>query len=277
MVRRPFLAAAIFLAGAWGTAGLAGPAVVVGRDAPPAERVDVERIDHAPWEKLLKKYVDDRGRVAYGAWKASGEDRKALEEYLASLSAARASQGGPREAVLAYWINAYNALTIHGILREYPTTSIRNHTARFFGYNIWKDLQLLVEGRPRSLEQIEHAVLRKMNEPRIHFAIVCASVGCPRLRNEAYTANRLESQLSENAREFFADPANFAFDAEAGVFSASPILSWFAADFGATERDRLRTIAPWLPAEAREAALSGRVRLRYLPYDWSLNDQQPPD
>jgi hypothetical protein len=247
--------------------------VRVGRDAAPGERVDVERIDHGAWNELLRKYVDDRGRVAYGAWKASAEDRRALEAYLSSLSGASASRAGSREARLAFWINAYNALTIHGILREYPTTSIRNHTARFLGYNIWKDLQLPVEDRAYSLHQIEHDVLRKMGEPRIHFAIVCASVGCPRLLNEAYTAEEVEDQLTRNAREFFADPAKFSFDAEGRVFSVSPILSWFAADFGATERDRLRTIAPWLPPDARAAAESGDVRFRYLPYDWSLNDR----
>jgi len=152
----------------------------------------MDQIDHRSWDALLKRYVNQRGNVDYQAWKQSAADQRALDAYLAHLSSANPNAQALGAAKLAFWINAYNAVTIKGILREYPTSSIRNHTAKLFGYNIWDDLLLTVGGKPYSLNHMEHEVLRKMGEPRIHFAIVCASISCPRLLNEAYTASRLE-------------------------------------------------------------------------------------
>ena len=253
---------------------LAGPVVTVGAQVPAHRRVAMDAIDHSAWDALLRRYVDAKGMVNYGEWKASGADQQALDRYLAHLSEANVSRKSSREAQFAYWINAYNAVTVKGILREYPTTSIRNHTAKLFGYNIWKNLQLLVEGKVYSLEQIEHEILRKMDEPRIHFAIVCASVGCPRLLNEAYVAERLEEQLSANAKAFFADPAKFQYDAGRRSMAVSPILKWFAEDFGANQAEQLRQIAPYLPdAASRQVAETGSARISYLNYDWGLNDR----
>lgn len=249
----------------------AGPTVAVGKKVPAAQRASADQVDYSAWDQLLVKYVDEQGRVDYGGWKGAMDDRQALEAFLSRLSATSISQADSREVRLAFWINAYNALTVYGILREYPTTSIRNHTARLYGYNIWKDLQLVVGDNQYSLEQIEHEILRKMQEPRIHFAIVCASVGCPRLLNEAYTADRLDEQLTRNARAFFADETKLTVDRAGSALSVSPILKWFSEDFGANDAARLRTIAPWLPAGARELAESGRARISYLDYDWSLN------
>lgn len=253
----------------------AGSPVTVGAVVPAAQRVSVERIDHSAWDALLQKYVDGRGFVDYSAWKASASDQQALDGYLRHLSSASLSGSSSRETRLAFWINAYNAVTVRGILREYPTTSIRNHTAKLFGYNIWKDLVLPVEGKNYSLEQIEHEVLRKMSEPRIHFAIVCASIGCPRLLNRAYSASELDEQLSANAKAFFADKSKFTFDARRRTIQVSPILEWFATDFGATSAEQLRTIAPYLPDEAaRKLALSESASVSYLDYDWNLNDRK---
>jgi len=256
------------------TACFAGPTVTLGRNVPSGERIPAERIDHSMWDKLLQKYVDAAGLVDYAAWKASAADMQALENYLDHLSTASFSQQTGRNARLAFWINAYNAVTIKGILREYPTTSIRKHTAKVVGYNIWKDLKLLVGGRPYSLDQMEHEILRKMNEPRIHFAIVCAALGCPRLLNEAYTPEKLDEQLDANARAFFADPKKFRYDAEQRTIDVSAILDWFGEDFGSNQAERLERIAPHLPdAAARHLAKRGNVRVRFLEYDWGLNDQ----
>lgn len=252
----------------------AGSAATVGVRVPPAQRIPVGQIEHDTWDRLLKEYVDSDGMVDYSAWKASAADRRALLDYLRHLSAASFPSGADRDAKLAFWINAYNALTIEGILREYPTTSIRNHTAKLFGYNIWEDFKLLVGGEPYSLEQIEHEILREMGEPRIHFAIVCASIGCPPLRQEAYTADKLDQQLADNARAFFADRGKFRFDASRNAIAVSPILDWFAEDFGDSQAERLRTIAPYLPGEqSRRLAKSGQARVNYLDYDWGINDQ----
>lgn len=259
---------------AWAIPSLAGPTVTVGQNVSPAERIPVERIDHSAWDSLLKKYVDSSGMVNYATWKASARDVAALDAYLDHLSSASFTPRSDVKAKLAFWINAYNAVTIKGILREYPTTSIRNHTAKLVGYNIWKDLQLLVEGRPNSLDQMEHEILRKMGEPRIHFAIVCASVGCPRLLSEAYAPNRLEEQLTANSRAFFADSGKFRYDAQRRTISVSPILDWFGEDFGRTKAEQLRRIAPYLPdPAARALAESGDVAIQFPDYDWSLNDQ----
>jgi len=252
----------------------AGSEATVGLDVPREKRVPVDQIDHSGWDRLLKKFVDVGGMVEYTGWKASRADRQALNRYLNRLSHASFPRSSSRQAALAFWINAYNALTVEGILREYPTSSIRNHTAKLFGYNLWEDFRLLVGGRPYSLEEIEHEILRKMGEPRIHFAIVCASIGCPRLLNEAYTAVKLDQQLTANTRAFFADPDKFRHDAARRTITVSPILDWFAEDFGADQAKQLRTIAPYLPDDdARQLATSGTVQVRHLDYDWGLNDQ----
>ena len=191
----------------------AGQKVTVGRAVPANQQVSMDRIDHSTWNQLLQKYVNEQGEVNYKAWHASAADRQALDSYLNTLSTASTTTPAARESQFAFWINAYNAVTIKGILREYPTTSIRNHTAKLLGYNIWKDLLLTVGDTQISLNDMEHEVLRKMGDPRIHFAIVCASHSCPRLLNQAYTAQDLENQLlMQTHKQFFANPENFQYD-----------------------------------------------------------------
>ncbi len=253
---------------------IAAQPVVLGSAVAASRRVGMEMIDHGGWTRLLQKHVDVTGMVDYGGWKSSPEDQRGLDEYLSHLSAAKLDGSASRASQLAFWINAYNSMTIKGILREYPTTSIRKHTSSFGGYNVWKHLLLPVGDRTYSLEQIEHEVLRKMDEPRIHFAIVCASVGCPKLRSEAYVPAKLDEQLNENAGQFFADRSKFSYDPARGSIQVSPILKWFGDDFGENPAAQMRTIAPFLPdPAARKLAASGTARVSFLDYDWSLNDQ----
>lgn len=249
------------------------PPILVGREWPAAERVAIGDVSHQSWNELLRRYVDADGLVDYAGWRQSTDDVRRLDEYLAALSRADERHEATTPQRLTFWINAYNAVTVRGILREYPTTSIQNHVARVWGYNIWRDLKLIVGDQRHSLGEIEHSMLRTMHEPRIHFAIVCASRGCPRLLNEAYSANRLEEQLQANTLAFFADPSKCSFDIERRTLRLSPILDWYAADFGSTQSDRLRRIAPWLPSEACELAKSEGAHVEFLDYDWSLNDQ----
>ena len=268
MIRRFAVTIALALGGE--TPVLAGPPVYVGKNVPANQQISIQRVNHSGWDQLLKKYVDTQGNVAYGPWQQNTGDVQALDRYLALLSSASTKQPASREAKLAFWINAYNAVTVKGILREFPTTSIRNHTAKLAGYNIWKDLQLIVGGRPISLDSMEHQILRKMREPKIHFAIVCASRSCPKLRNEAYDPSRLEAQLAANTREFFAVPGNFQFDGRR--FQVSSIIDWFGADFGRTQSDQLRYLAAYFPTTAsQQAAASGQASVSYLNYDWGLN------
>ncbi len=260
---------------------LAGVAMCVMRsdtlpEAVSAERlVPLDQIDHGPWGRLLKKYVDAQGMVDYTAWKRSSDDRAALDRYLAELGRGDPGVKTPKAAVLAFWINAYNALTIQGILQHYPTSSIRNHTARVFGYNIWDDLLLPVGTAKYSLNDIEHKILRKQGEPRMHFTIVCASIGCPPLSNEAYLPETLEAQLSENTRVFFSRSKHFQADHASRTVRVSPILKWFSEDFGPTAQQGLIGLVDYLPGEAtRRMITDGKFKVRYLDYDWGLNDQR---
>ncbi len=255
-------------------AAAAASTAYVGQNVSSSSQVSMDQIDHSSWDALLRKYVDDNGFVNYRAWHASSRDRQVLTAYLNALSRANPNRSSSRDAKLVFWINAYNAVTVHGILREYPTSSIRNHTAKVFGYNIWQDLQILVGGKANSLEHIEHQILRKMNEPRIHFAIVCASIGCPRLLNRAYTVNQVQGQLELNAKDFFSRSQNFRYDQRNRRFYLSSILSWFGKDFGNSQSAQLRTIAQWLPTQAaRNAAQRNAVSVSFLDYNWNLNDQ----
>ncbi len=263
-------AAAVFVCSSTVTAG---PKVYVGKEIQPAQRVSINEIDHSIWSELLAKYVDEHGRVNYRGWRASLADVQRLEEYLNELSRASLAARSTRGAQLAFFINAYNAVTVRGILQQYPTSSIRNHTAKLVGYNIWHDLLLHLDGQTMSLDTMEHKMLRKMNEPRIHFAIVCASISCPRLLNEAYMADRLDKQLSTNTKDFFANPVNFQYDPQRGQFRLSAILDWFGSDFGPNTPDVLKAIAAYLPdEESTNVAAVGKGRVSYLDYDWGLNE-----
>jgi len=235
--------------------------------------IALHQVDHSAWDQLLKKYVNRDGLVNYAAWKRSVEDRAKLRRYLETLGRADPRLPTTRAGRITFWINAYNALTIHGILKFYPTKSIREHTARFFGFNIWDDLPINVGGRDYSLNDIEHKILRKQGEPRIHFAIVCASIGCPTLRNEAYVPERLEEQLADNTRDFFSRSKNLQVDWQRREVRVSSILKWFGEDFGPTPQKALARLAQYMPDErTRQLIASGRFSVSYLKYDWSLND-----
>ena len=245
----------------------------IGKTWPADQRVAISQIKHDDFDTLLKKYVDKDGMVKYKDWHASTEDRTKLQTYINSLSRANLKQPSENKDKLAYWINAYNAVTIEGILQVYPTSSIKNHTSNGFGYNIWKKLFLTVDDTRINLDSIEHKVLRKMNEPRIHFAIVCASISCPRLLNEAYVGDKLEKQLVTNTKDFFSRSRNFQANSS-GQIQMSKIIEWFGKDFGQSQNDQLRVLYPYFPESARQALAGKSVSVQYLNYDWNLNEQR---
>ncbi|GIW82721.1 MAG: DUF547 domain-containing protein [Gemmatales bacterium] len=253
----------------------AGVKVQVGRPCPENARTTISAVDHSSYDALLQRYVDDQGMVAYAQWKQNAADLKQLDDYLARLGCVDLQSSASKNDRLAFWINAYNALTLKGILKEYPTSSIRNHTAKIAGYNIWKDLLLWVDGQYYSLDDIEHSILRRMGEPRIHFAIVCASKGCPQLWNHAYSGKNLDAELTANARRFFAKPANFRADAQNRTVYLSQLLQWYGRDFASTSAGQLQRLRPYFPHPEQLGWLNGKVTVRYLPYDWSLNDRAP--
>ena len=247
-----------------------------GRSWPSTELVSIDAIDHRPWDTLLLRFVDGAGNVDYAGWKDSRADVRSLDDYLSALSRAQPEREARREARLAFWINAYNALTIRGILDEYPA-AIPDHEAWLGRFSFWTDLLLHVGDSDYSLTQIEQELLRPMREPRIHFALVCGARGCPRLLNRAYESGKLERQLRENSRDFFADPQKLKYDPSTGQLRLSPILKWYAKDFGESEQEVWETIAPYLPDEVtRQRPGAIGLSASYLDYDQSLNEQTPP-
>lgn len=254
--------------------GLLAADVLVGIEVAAGSRISLNAIDHTPWNSLLQQHVNDQGWVDYQTWKDSPASKQQLKGYLAHLSSADLDAEATREARLAYWINAYNAVTIQGILDKYPTTSIRDHTPKLWGFHIWKNLKLQVDDQQVNLDSMEHQILRKMSEPRIHFAIVCASISCPRLLNEAYTAEQIDTQLNLNAKDFFAQTRNFKVNRNNNSVALSSILKWFQEDFGNNQQERLALFSKWVTNPEDQAMLKqSNIKVSYSTYDWRLNKQ----
>jgi hypothetical protein len=188
---------------------------------------------------------------------------------VAALGACRPDTLRSRAERLAFWINAYNLLAIDLVVRAGPLESIRDLGSLL--RPVWKREAGRIGGRGYSLDEIEHAILRPLGEPRIHAAIVCASLSCPPLRREPYAAERLDAQLDDSLRRFLADPRKGArWDAATGTLWLSRVFEWFEADFAAAG-GVVAFVRPHLPEPVR-AGLPAFPRVRHLDYDWSLND-----
>jgi hypothetical protein len=235
----------------------------------PAGPVEVRAgIDHADWSRLLRRYVDEQGRVDYASWKAAPEGRAALRTCLERLAAPSEppAAGEDRAATL---INAYNALTIAWILDHYPTRSIRSRPDSFTA------ARHTVGGRKVSLDQIEHVTLRPLVGYRVHAALVCAARSCPPLGREAYTAPLLEAQLDAAMARWLAREDLNHFDPPAHRAQLSSIFNWFAEDF-AKAGGVAEILKRHGPPAAREMASRPDLKVEHLEYDWSLNDQHTP-
>ena len=223
--------------------------------------------DHGQWDALLKKNVVllEGGKASQFRYREV--DRKALQSYLKTLSGVSEKEfkGWSQEEQKAFLINAYNAFTVEKILTRYPDIGSIWDFGKIFG-NPFKDEFFTLLGRKMSLDAIEHGILRKSyREPRVHYALNCASVSCPMLREEAYVAARLERQLEEQAVRFLSDRSRNRF--HDGRLEVSKIFDWFKEDF-----------EPRQAYFARYAKLlgtpGGEVPLTFLDYDWSLNDSR---
>lgn len=167
---------------------------------------------------------------------------------------------------LAYYINAYNALAIQGILDGYSPAT------RFGRYRYFKWREFRLAGKDVTLDQLEHKLIRPMGEARIHFAIVCASLSCPRLSNRAFLPQTLDEQLDRAARGFINDVTRNRFDVAQRTAFVSRIFDWFGADFAAASGSLTAYLARYVADPAvRAALLEGRLEVQYLPYDWELN------
>ena len=219
-------------------------------------------MNHHPWTALLKQYVDEGGLVDYEGFQ---KDEEALDHYLDSLSYHPPGSNWSEEEQLAYWINAYNAFTVKLILDHYPLKSIKDiGGGGITMINSPWDIKFFTIGEvSMDLNTIEHEILRKQfDEPRIHFAINCASISCPKLRNEAFTAEKLEEQLEDQAMDFINDPSKNLFTDT--YIHLSSIFNWFESDF-TKQTDLLSFIA------AYKIDLNRSAKLSFLEYDWGLN------
>ena len=197
---------------------------------------------HAQWNALLVKHVrliagGNASQLDYAGIKA---ERATLDAYLAHLSAVPAAEYGrwSREQKLAFLINAYNAFTVALILGAYPGLKSIKDLGGFL-QSPWKKKFFRLLGAERSLDDIEHEVIRApgmFDEPRIHAAVVCASIGCPMLRNEAFLAERLENQLEDGMRRFMSDRSRNRFAPARGRLEVSKIFDWYGEDFGKSHR-----------------------------------------
>lgn len=210
-----------------------------------------------------------RANVANGSVRYAGfAGNPAFRQYVEGLG--RPAPPGNRAETLAYHINAYNALAIAGILDGLSPSTLLGR-ARYFKFKDWP-----LNGTTTNLYDLEHKVIRPLNEPRIHFAIVCASKSCPVLRPEAYTAARLDAQLDEQARAFVNDPLRNRFDKATRTAQLSEIFKWFAEDFegpaGSVQKYLSRYVAD--PEVARALANDG-YKVEWIDYDWTLNGTPP--
>src|SRR5712692_8131828 len=220
-------------------------------------------VDHSPWNALLARYVGDNGRVAYRDLQT--HDRAVFEGYLAILAQAQVA-GMSETEEKAFWINAYNAAIVNGVLQGYTAENILARKRLFSWYT------LPVAGEERSPDEIEHQILRKkFHDPRMHFAIVCASTSCPKLRREAYVPDRLDQQLDEAARAFINDPARNRIDAQ--QVALSQIFQWFAEDFVRDAGSVPGFVQRFVDDDKRAILSAKSGDLRYLEYNWTLNAQ----
>lgn len=213
---------------------------------------------HQLWNELLKTYVSNNGNVNYSSFKT---DHKKLLDYIYVLNLAKSNeafQSFSKEEKLAYWINAYNAMTIDLILRHYPIESIKEIK------DPWEQRLWKLGEKWYNLNDIEHQILRKMDEPRIHFAIVCASYSCPKLQNEAFTSSNLDAQLTKVTK-------NFLHDYEKNNISEnnlelSKIFQWFAKDF-----KQNGSLINFLN-QYSDIKISDKAKKSFKDYNWDLNE-----
>lgn len=233
-------------------------------------------LDAELWGAILARHTrevpDAAGvRVDYRALARSPDWRRLV----AGLDLAEPEGPEGRDERLAFWIDAYNVLAIDLVVRHPDIASIRDIGSLL--RPVWNREAGRVGGRPRSLGEIEHEILRPMGDPRIHGAIVCASVSCPPLRRTPFTPARLDAALDEQMRRWLANPEKgLRIDRKSGTLHLSRVFDWFAEDFEASG-GVLAFVSRFAPAPDREwlAAHASRLEIRHLPYDWSLNALPP--
>lgn len=224
-----------------------------------------EPVSHEIWDTLVKKHVSEEGTVDY---KGFIQDSVQLNAYLDLLRKHHPNdKNWSREEQIAYWLNVYNAFTVKLIVDHHPTESIKDIKNGIpFVNTVWDIKFIEIEGATYDLNNVEHGILRpQFNEPRIHFAANCASISCPRLRNEAYTAEKLDGQLTDQARYFLSNPIKNIITEERAQLSK--IFSWYKGDF--KKQGSLRDFIN----RYSEVKINEDTKIDYLDYDWQLNGE----
>ena len=233
-------------------------------------------VDHGAWSAFLGKYVvrspDGINRVAYG--KVAPADKQALKAYVRALQAVRVTALRSDEQ-RAFWINLYNAVTIDVVLDHYPVKSIKDISlggsfTSFVTGGPWSKPLVTVEGKALALDNIEHDILRKVwRDPRVHYAVNCASLGCPNLMPTAFTAATLDAMLTQGARDYVNHRRGVNVTGK--TVRLSNIYTWFKEDFGRDDREVLAHVSQYA-APALKSQLVGIESIAGYDYDWSLND-----
>lgn len=258
-----------------------------------AAKSEKQEFDYSDFAEALKTNVDDSGMVNYSQLKAKPQKLQAFITDIDNLDRKDFDKWNNNEKI-AFWLNAYNALTLKAIIDNYPIKSSffrsriypKNSIRQIAG--VWDKIKFNVMGQNLSLGHIEHKILRvKFDEPRIHMAMVCAAIGCPPLRNEPYTSEKLHEQLDDQTRRFLANSEKFEIKRDDNRIYLSPIFKWFAGDFikkhapdknigrhNKEESAVLNFIAFYLDNSQKDYVLSGNFSIKYLKYDWSLNEQK---
>lgn len=218
-----------------------------------------DKPDHSIWDRFLHDYVSSSGKVNYKSMKVRMDT---LDSYLLELRNHGPQSDWTRNDRLAYYINAYNAFTIKFVLTKYPVNSVKDIS--FSGKDIWHFRMVQLGEKLYTLDYLENEILRKMDEPRIHFAINCASFSCPKLYNHAFEPDKMNSQLTKVTKDFINDPLRNEISEK--KLKLSEIFSWYKEDF---EKDG--TLIEFLNKYS-DVTIAPNAKIEYLPYNWDLNE-----
>lgn len=232
---------------------------------------------HKQWTLFLQKHVNVKGFANTVTYKAIQADPSELNDYLRSLETVTKNEfdSFSENEKLAFLINAYNAFTVKLIVDHYPVKSIKDIGS--FLSSPWKKKFFRLLGEERHLDNIEHDMIRKwFNEPRIHFAVVCASIDCPALRNEAFTSDEIETQLEDAAQNFLSDKSRNRYVPEKKVLEISSLFKWYGSDFPQKYGSLQAFLAPRIATtpEYQSIIREKKASVTYLDYDWSLNEEK---
>ena len=224
-----------------------------------------EQIDYTLWNQVLQNYVNDQGLVDYEGLKGHPQALNAFVQQVQNADLDSLTDSEEK----AFWINAYNAITLSVVVDKYPVKGIR-----WINFGLVWEIGRPVAGTKKSLGEIEHDILRPLGDPRIHFAINCASIGCPLLSDMPFYPETLDEQLEEAAGKFINNPEKVRLDKTSNTLYYSAIFDWFEDDFLVVENSLLDYIKKYINPEDKAYLDKHDIAIKVLEYDWGLNKQQ---